>query len=397
MNVIDLPISEIIPYENNPRNNDGAVDAVAASIREFGFKVPVIIDKNNILVAGHTRLKAAKKLGLAKVPAIRADDLTEEQIKAFRIADNKTSELAEWDFRRLEAELDKIQKIDMSAFGFSKEDHEWFDRNEKDGEQREEGNEEYNEFLDKFEPKKTTDDCYTPENIYKAVTDWVVKEYNVNAADFVRPFYPGGDYKARAYRKTNIVVDNPPFSILAEIIDFYIENGVRFFLFAPALTSFNYLNRELTVVCIGSQVVYENGANVNTSFLTNLEPGIAARTAPDLREAIDEQNDENSKGKQMPKYTFPVHVLTGAKLNYLSRYGQLYKVRRSDCYPVDRLDSMKEYGKEIYGKGVLLSERAAAERAAAERAAAERAAEQQYTWELSERELEIIKNLGDVS
>ena len=171
--------------------------------------------------------------------------LTEEQIKAFRIADNKTAELAEWDFRRLEAELDKIQRIDMSAFGFSKEDHEWFDRNEKDGGRREENNEEYNEFLDKFEPKKTTDDCYTPDNIYKAVTDWVVKEYNVNAADFVRPFFPGGDYKARAYRKTDIVVDNPPFSILAEIFDFYIENNVRFFLFAPALTSFNYLNREL--------------------------------------------------------------------------------------------------------------------------------------------------------
>lgn len=121
MNVIDLPISEIIPYENNPRINDGAVDAVAASIREFGFKVPVIVDKNNILVAGHTRLKAAKKLGLGKVPVIRADDLTEEQIKAFRIADNKTAELAEWDFSKLEAELADIE-IDMEQFGFLPEE-----------------------------------------------------------------------------------------------------------------------------------------------------------------------------------------------------------------------------------------------------------------------------------
>lgn len=121
MNVIDLPISEIIPYENNPRINDGAVDAVAASIREFGFKVPVIVDKNNILVAGHTRLKAAKKLGLGKVPVIRADDLTEEQIKAFRIADNKTGELAEWDFSKLEAELAGIE-MDMEQFGFLSEE-----------------------------------------------------------------------------------------------------------------------------------------------------------------------------------------------------------------------------------------------------------------------------------
>ena len=89
MNVIDLPIGEIIPYENNPRNNDGAVDAVAASIREFGFKVPVIVDKNNVLVAGHTRLKAAKKLGLAAVPAVYADDLTEEQVKPNRRQQNR--------------------------------------------------------------------------------------------------------------------------------------------------------------------------------------------------------------------------------------------------------------------------------------------------------------------
>ena len=121
MKIIDLPISEIIPYENNPRSNDGAVDAVAASIREFGFKVPVIVDKNNILVAGHTRLKAAKKLGFSKVPAIRADDLTEEQIKAFRIADNKTAELAEWDFSKLEAELSEIE-MDMEQFGFLPEE-----------------------------------------------------------------------------------------------------------------------------------------------------------------------------------------------------------------------------------------------------------------------------------
>lgn len=110
--------ADLIPYENNPRNNDDAVDAVAASIREFGFKVPIIVDKNNVIIAGHTRLKAAEKIGMETVPVVRADDLTEEQAKAFRLADNKTAELAGWDFAKLEVELAELDDIDMSQFGF---------------------------------------------------------------------------------------------------------------------------------------------------------------------------------------------------------------------------------------------------------------------------------------
>lgn len=110
--------SEIKPYDKNPRNNDDAVAAVAASIKEFGFKQPIVVDKNNIIVAGHTRWKAALDLNLEKVPVIRADDLTEEQVKAYRLADNKVGELANWDFGLLSEELDGILDIDMSDFGF---------------------------------------------------------------------------------------------------------------------------------------------------------------------------------------------------------------------------------------------------------------------------------------
>ena len=117
MDILNLGLEEIKPYEKNPRNNDNAVDAVAASIREFGFKVPIIIDKDNIIVAGHTRYKAAKKLGLKTVPCIKADDLTDEQVKAFRLADNKVSEQAEWDFDLLNEELETIT-MDMEQFGF---------------------------------------------------------------------------------------------------------------------------------------------------------------------------------------------------------------------------------------------------------------------------------------
>ena len=117
MEIINRKIDEIIPYENNPRNNDEAVDYVAKSIEEFGFKVPIILDKNNIIVTGHTRLKAAKKLGLKEVPTIMADDLTDEQIKAFRLADNKVSEYATWNDDILNIELQDLD-IDMSDFGF---------------------------------------------------------------------------------------------------------------------------------------------------------------------------------------------------------------------------------------------------------------------------------------
>ncbi len=112
-----LPTEELIPYENNPRHNDEAVEYVANSIKDFGFKVPIVIDANNVIVSGHTRLKAAKRLGIEKLPCIRADDLTEEQIKAFRLADNKVGEIATWDTDKLMQELADIA-IDMEAFGF---------------------------------------------------------------------------------------------------------------------------------------------------------------------------------------------------------------------------------------------------------------------------------------
>lgn len=119
MNIKEIAIANLREYENNPRNNDSAVDAVAESIREFGFKVPIVIDGNNMIVCGHTRVKAAKKLGMETVPCIIANDLTPEQIKAFRLADNKTGELAGWDFAKLEEELSALDGFDMSAFGFA--------------------------------------------------------------------------------------------------------------------------------------------------------------------------------------------------------------------------------------------------------------------------------------
>lgn len=118
MNIIELSISDVKPYEKNPRKNDQSVDKVANSIKEFGFKVPIVIDKHNVIVCGHTRYKAAKKLGLSVVPCVVADDLTEEQIKAYRLADNKVGEDSLWDMDLLSEELNDIFDLDMSDFGF---------------------------------------------------------------------------------------------------------------------------------------------------------------------------------------------------------------------------------------------------------------------------------------
>lgn len=119
MKIIEKSLRDIHPYENNPRRNDGAVDAVMESIKEFGFKVPVVIDAKGEIIAGHTRYKAAKKLGLKKVPCIIADDLTEEEAAAYRLVDNKTQELSNWDFAKLIFELKELnEEFDMSLFGF---------------------------------------------------------------------------------------------------------------------------------------------------------------------------------------------------------------------------------------------------------------------------------------
>ena len=119
MQIHQINISELTPYDKNPRLNDNAVPKVAESISRFGFKVPIVIDSNNVIVAGHTRYKAAQSLGIEQVPCIIADDLSQEQIRAFRLADNKVAEFAEWDFTALNDELEALADFDMSEFGFA--------------------------------------------------------------------------------------------------------------------------------------------------------------------------------------------------------------------------------------------------------------------------------------
>ena len=393
--VEELNINDIAPYENNPRQNDAAVGAVAKSIKTFGFRQPIIVDKNGVIICGHTRVKAAAKLGIETVPVIRAEDLTPEQVKAYRIADNKVAELAVWDFGKLEEELSEIENIDMSDFGFAladpDEEQKQLEQKKREFEERmaagelSEDSEEYQEFLAKFEPKKTTDDCYTPAKVYDAVAQYVSETYKVKQTDFVRPFVPGGDYEHFDYPKNCVVVDNPPFSILAEILHFYKDKNIPFFLFAPTLTLFSSSRGYASAICTGVQITYDNGAVVNSSFLTNLESeDIRFRSAPKLYAMIKKADEEvrKEKTKELPKYSYPLNVVTAPMLTPYSRYGIEFSVLRSESFPVSELDAQKGKGKSIYGKGYLISDEKKAEREKAER------------WELSDRELKIIQGLG---
>ena len=386
MQIVEKKVSELIPYINNPRNNEEAVDAVMASIKEFGFKVPIVIDRDGVIIAGHTRLKASKRLGLETVPCVLADDLTEAQVKAFRLADNKVAEVSTWDASKLEIELESVD-FDMVEFGF-KQTNAFFETKDKDGDARQEGNEEYNEFLDKFEIAKTTDDCYTPDLVYDAVADYVAERYKVNKHNFVRPFYPGGDYQKYEYKSRDVVVDNPPFSILSEIVNFYIENGIKFFLFAPALTLFSGASQEVCALCAGVAITYENGAEVGTSFLTNFED-LRFRSCPELYDKVKEANEKNKaqNAKVLPKYEYPECVAKSTDIQYLSHHGVEFAVAKNESRRISALESQKKLGKAIFGSGYLISEKAAAEKAAAEKETAQK-------WALNDEELAIVRSLG---
>lgn len=221
--------------------------------------------------------------------------------------------------------------------------------------------------------------------------------YGLNPVKFVRPFIPDGDYQSLDYAPDSVVVDNPPFSILSEILKFYAQRNIKFFLFAPALTIFNQHLADMGIcaVCVGASITYDNGARVNTSFITNLEPDKhIAISAPGLYQAIKHADATQCKKmeKQLPKYVYPNNVLTAHMVNYLSKYGIDYALCSSDAYFIRALDDQRKHKKSIFGSGFLLSERAASEKAAANKAAAEKDAA--LRWQLSDRELEIIHRLG---
>ena len=166
--------------------------------------------------------------------------------------------------------------------------------------------ETYEEFVEKIKQKKTTDDCYTPERVMNIINNYVEEKYNVDIKNFIRPFYPGGDYEQEDYTN-KIVVDNPPFSILKKILDFYDEHNIKYFLFCPALTSTRYADKR-TLIVIKDVITYENGAVVSTGFLTNLgKPGTII-VDPELSKKI-RLPSKRKKANEYPKNVIPIGKL----------------------------------------------------------------------------------------
>ena len=248
--------------------------------------------------------------------------------------------------------------------------------------------ETYEEFVAKFEHKKTTDDCYTPQGVYDTVCDWVEKEYGVDRKNFVRPFWPGGDYLNYNYKVTDIVVDNPPFSILSEICSFYNAYNIPFFLFAPALVMFNSTasKKQTNLVCVGAEIVFENGAHINISFVTSFGNEYV-RSAPDLYKALQKFKP---KGKTLPKYKFPINVATSAMIGQLSKYGVDFSLNYKSCHFIRRLDNQGK--KTVFGGGLLISDKMAKELTQA--LAKAEMAKAKIEWTLSENEKKIIEYLN---
>jgi hypothetical protein len=210
----------------------------------------------------------------------------------------------------------------------------------------------------------------------EVVNAYVERRWGIDRSRFVRPFYPGGDYENFDYADDAVVVDNPPFSILSKIRRFYLARGIPFFLFCPSLTAFGSYDERCCVLLCDADIVYENGANVRTGFVTSLPSPNVAESEPDLGDAINAVCDElRHRGKnELPKYEYPLEVVTAARMQWYAAHHTRYAVPKGECCKIGALDAQKAVGKTIFGSGLLLSERAAAERAAAERAAAERAA-----------------------
>jgi hypothetical protein len=377
------------------------IDRTAASIKEdtdFLEDRPLLVTPNGegkwIVFAGNLRHEGAKAAGLKQVPCViyyADNDADCETIKRRAMKDNGS--FGSWDFDELANSWDDLPLAD---WGVPVWENDWT----KDGlsSKGREGAEGYDEFVDKFKPKLTTDDCYTPPAVFDAVRDFVDAHLlPLKGLEVVRPFYPGGDFtKLDQYGPGKVVIDNPPFSLLSQIVRFYCANSVPFFIFAPALTLFTARDCDVTYIVSDSDIVYENGASVRTGLITNLCAGLRVWCCPELGEMVDAAQPDEDKTKQ--GFVYPDNIITAAILGKIVKRGVELKIYKESCEAISESDSAKEQGRGLFGGGFILSDHAAAERAAAERAAAERAAAERAAatrLALSDKEKAIIERLNE--
>ena len=425
LSLLDFNTGQIPGLPPNPREwTDLELKRLAKSMKstpelaEARGCIVVPFEGRHVVLGGNLRLSAAKYLKWRDIMcAVLPEDTKPAKLREIVLKDN--SSFGSWDLSMLRKDnssfgswdLSMLRKdwaeVDFGDWGInvtwdtagptpdasvSNTPQEEIERMQREFEERmargeiSEEDEEYQEFLEKFKLKKTTDDCYTPAPVYDAVARYVEETYGLSRESFVRPFYPGGDYQREKYPEGCVVVDNPPFSIMSEILRFYDSKGIRFFLFAPTLTLFSSASAgTCTALPCTVTVIYENGASVNTSFLTNLEPkGIRFRSAPKLHAMVQEGVDEFTKTlkKQLPKYHYPPQIIVSTWVGRLSALGIDFSVPVAESEGISGLDSQRAAGKAIYGKGYIVSDAITAEREKAER------------WTLSERELAIIERLN---
>lgn len=220
----------------------------------------------------------------------------------------------------------------------------------------------YDEFVEKFKPKLTTDDCYTPKPVYDKLLEMVVKRYGLQSKRIVRPFYPGGDYERSEYLANDVVLDNPPFSLIKKIVLFYQKKGIPFFLFAPRLTCFSLINNTGACVILGNlQLTYQNGADISTAFVTNLEdPALAITSWIELEQELKKVDTElaSANKKKLTSYQFPIELLTSSMLTYLV---DDISFKHAELYFTRALDNQRQLKKSIYGSGFLIPKHKAQE------------------------------------
>lgn len=344
----------------NPRQwTQTDVDKTAASIKEdpdFLEDRPLLVvelpgTKDFVAFAGNLRHEGALAAKLSKVPCVVYWPETDEDyatIKRRAMKDNGSFGSFDWD----EVFSSPWGQMDLEAMGIGRPFQSGSDLSDMGLSTKDkEGDEEYNQFVEKFQPKLTTDDCYTPPAVFDAVLEFVGTLTNINGRQIVRPFFPGGDYEDLAqYPAGSLVVDNPPFSLLSKIIRFYCGHNIPFFLFAPALTLFTAQDCDLTYIVSDSDIEYENGARVRTGFITNLPSDTRIWCCPELARRIDEAQPHED-GTRIG-FELPANVVTAAILMKMVRRDVELKIGKTSCEPIKDCDAAKAAGRSIYGGGV---------------------------------------------
>ena len=246
---------------------------------------------------------------------------------------------------------------------------------------------QYDDFLDKFEDKKTTDDCYTPPEAFEIILNYVKEKCGIYGCEIIRPFFTDGNYEDIDYPENCIVIDNPPFSIITQIAKFYIARNIKFFLFSPHLTAFSS-NIDCTHIIASADITYENGATIKTAFLSNLFGDNKIIGDAELCKKFKELQAANKAN--LPKYQYPDNILTVSKVAYCVEKGISITIDKNETKHYRGMDAQKIHKKAIFGSGFIVSDKAAAAAAAA----AAQKNDNVIVWELSDKEKKIIESLG---